>query len=141
MKRICFLFLLIICLTSCKDIENIPKIDEYIWTMTTVQSGEDGSVIACASSETDIYKNVKELTLNCEAKNGKLEIKDSANNKSYMGTYVIEKNSPKSVIYKVVIENTEGYATCGVTTYLDESKSPIFIITINNYTLNFKPVM
>lgn len=141
MKKICFIFLLIICLTSCKSTESIPEIDECIWSMTTIQSGEDGSVVACASSETDIYKNVKALDLNCEAKNGKLEIKDSTNNKSYSGTYTVEKKGPESVIYKIVIEDTVGYATCGVTTYSDESKSPVFIIAVNNYTLNFRPAM
>lgn len=138
MKKICAIFiLLLICLTGCSNTEKVPKIDDYTWQMTSIQGGEDGSVIACSPEMASSYEGAKQITLICEAKNGKFTLTDSTNNKSYLGTYSITKTSAESIIYEILIDDKKGYATTGLTTYLNESQNPTFIIAIGDYALNF----
>ena len=50
---------------------NVPQIDAYAWTMTTIQGGENGSAVACAPELADSHENAAALELTCKAENGR----------------------------------------------------------------------
>lgn len=140
-KIICSFLFLLLCLTGCSNTEKVPEIDEYTWKMTSIQGNEDGSVVACAPELAANYDVAKEIVLTCEAQNGNLIIKDLTNNHSYTGTYCITTTSPESVIYELAIGTSKGFATTGMTSYLDKSQKPTFIISMADYAINFDCVI
>lgn len=140
MKRIILIFIIIIlCLSGCADTADVPEIHGYTWEMKTVQSGSDGSVIACAPSESVSFPGAEEVVMTCEAENGFLTIRDLSSDKLYTGTYDVADKTLDSVIYDITIDGKTGYAVTAMTTYADGSGAPTFIISINDYALNFLP--
>lgn len=136
--RLCLL-ILIIGLSGCGRTKTVPEIDDFIWEIKTVQGSKDGAVIACSPKETSLYDDAKEITLSCKAKDGRLTIQDSTNNENYSAAYRITTTGPESVIYEIKSGDITGYATTGMTTYMDESQMPTLIMSIDNYALNFQP--
>lgn len=138
MKKLVGLLLLVgICLTGCSR-GDVVDIAGYSWRMTSVQGGEDGAVVACPADRAGSYEKAAVLELRCEAENGVLTLTDSTNAKTYTGKYQVTKTSPEATIYEVTIGDTEGYAVTGMTTYLDGSQDPTFILSIDGYSINFR---
>lgn len=133
------LVLCLLCLAGCGSRETVP-IDAYSWQITTIQEKQKGAVIACAPEWISSNEGAAEIKLTCEAQNGSFTITDAMNQKSYQGQYQFEKGSPEGVIYKIELGEAAGYAVTGMTTYLDNSQSPTFIINIGDYILNFSSV-
>lgn len=136
-KLVGLLFLLILCLTGCSRTD-VVDIAGYSWRMTSVQGGEDGAVVACPADKADSYEEAAVLELRCEAENGVLTLTDSTNAKTYTGNYRVTQTSPEATIYEVTIGDTQGYAVTGMTTYLDGSQDPTFILSIKGYAINFQ---
>ena len=137
MKKISFTLVLVMLLLVGCESANVPKITDYEWIMTSVQSGERGEAVACGIGSSDLYGGAVEIELVCEAENGVLTISDLTNNKTYKGTYSLISDDPKSYSYEVEIEGKSGYAVSGMTTYHDGSQDPTFIINLIDYTVNF----
>lgn len=117
---------------------NVPQIDAYAWTMTTVQGGENGSAVACAPELADSHENAAALELTCKAENGRFILTDHTNNKQYTGEYRLKQTDPQSALYEITIGSQTGHAVTGMTTYLDGSQSPTCILSLDAYTLNFQ---
>ena len=133
------LVLCLLCLAGCGNRENVP-IDAYSWQRTTVQEKQKGAVIACASEWISSNEGAAEIDWTCEAQNGSFTLTDATNHKSYQGQYRFEKGSPEGTIYEIKLGEATGYAVTGITTYLDNSQSPTFILNIGDYVLNFQSV-
>ena len=128
---------LLLCAAGCGK-TNVPQIDAYAWTMTTIQGGEDGSAVACAPELADNHENAATLELTCKAENGGFTLTDQTNNKQYTGEYHLKQTDPQSVLYEITIGSQTGHAVTGMTTYLDGSQSPTCILSLDAYTLNFQ---
>lgn len=80
---------------------NVPQIDAYAWTMTTIQGGENGSAVACAPELADSHENAAALELTCKAENGRFILTDHTNNKQYTGEYRLKQTDPQSALYEI----------------------------------------
>ena len=116
----------------------MPKIEDYNWVMTSVQSMEtEGQAIAYGERGSSTLDTAKQIEMFCRAQNGKLTVTDQTNNKIYTGTYKFNGTDPQSSVYEVVIAGKEGMAVVAMTTYHDGSQNPTFIISLGDYTINF----
>lgn len=123
-------------LVGCSGAEPV-SIEKYKWNLHTVQSGNDGAVIACSEDNMDVYPGADAMMMSCTAKDGGLAITDTTNDKTYTGTYKRVKASPESILYEFMIGEETGSAVSAMTVYHDESKKPTLILTIGGYALHF----
>lgn len=137
--RILLLCLAMACLTGCFQ-SAVAPIDGYSWEMTTIQGNENGGVVACAPELLQQNEGAQGLVLRCHAQDGVLTLTDSTNGQGYSGTYRMEQAAPEATTYQIAIGDAAGYAVTGMTTFLDGSQSPTFIINIGGYALNFEAV-
>ena len=133
MKRAGLLLaLLLVLLTGCSS--KTPKIDEYTWVMTSVQSMEAGGQAEGGSST---LEGTKQIELVCEAQGGNLTLTDRTNDRTYTGTYQQSQRDSKSTIYEVDVDGTSGVAVAAMTTYQDGTQDPTLIFNLGDYTVNF----
>ena len=130
-------------LSSCAS-ETI-SIEDYEWQMRTVMSGnietaqnEDSLIVAVGEPE-ELYPEAKIVDLSLIAKDGKITITDKTNNKTYTGTYKVQKKTPKGTDYEITINEQYGYATVAPTEYYDGSEVPTLPINLGDYSLYFIP--
>ena len=130
-------------LSSCAS-ETI-SIEDYEWKMGTVMSGnietaqnEDALIVAVGEPD-ELYPEAKIVDLTLIAKEGKITITDKTNNKTYTGTYKVQKETPKGTDYKITINGQDGYATVAPTEYYDGSEIPTLPINLGEYSLYFIP--
>ena len=119
MKRISVIIVFVLMfLAGCgKKSDAIPKIEEYKWTMFSIQRKEDGQALAYGERGNSTLDEAKQMELTCTADNGSLSVVDKTNNKSYSGTYRHKETSTESVIYEVEIDGMEGMAVVSMTSY------------------------
>lgn len=130
------LVFLLVLLTGCAS--KAPKIDEYSWVMTSVQSMEaEGQAVAYGERGSSTLEGAKQIELLCEAKDGKLTLTDRTNDRTYTGTYQQSQRDPKSTIYEVEVDGTTGMAAVAMTTYQDGSQDPTLIFNFGDYAVNF----
>ena len=146
MKRIWTIALLMIfLLTGCSKTA-VPEIDEYTWTMDTIQSvNNNGQIIAHGPGSTagagDFAETGTEAPLEmfliCEAENGVLTITDQTNHKTYTGTYKTAGTSPESLTYEVTVDGTDGMATVAMTEYHNGDQVPTLVMRLGEWTIYF----
>lgn len=132
---------LIVCLcllfSGCRA-ANTPEIEDYIWKLTSVQSGEkQGQVIAYGKGTENVWDNAEEINMELKAGDGKVTLTNKETGKVYRGEYSVSDKSPDSIAYNVTLEEKQGMAVCAMTTYNDGSQKPTFIINMGDYTINF----
>lgn len=137
MKRAGLLLaLLLVLLTACSS--KAPKIDEYTWVMTSVQSMETGGqAVAYGEGGSSTLEGAKQIELVCEAQGGNLTLTDRTNDRTYTGTYQQSQKDSKSTIYEVNVDGTSGVAVAAMTTYQDGTQDPTLIFNLGDYTVNF----
>lgn len=137
MKRAGLLLaLLLVLLTGCSS--KTPKIDEYTWVMTSVQSMEaGGQAVAYGEKGSSTLEGAKQIELVCEAQDGNLTLTDRTNDRTYTGTYQESQRDSKSTIYEVSVDGTSGVAVVAMTTYQDGTQDPTLIFNLGDYTVNF----
>lgn len=137
MKRAGLLLsLLLVFLTACSS--KTPKIDEYTWVMTSVQSMEaGGQAVAYGEGGSSTLEGAKQIELVCEAEGGNLTLTDRTNDRTYTGTYQQSQRDSKSTIYEVSVDGTSGVAVVAMTTYQDGTQDPTLIFNLGDYTVNF----
>lgn len=142
MKRLSVLLcLLLLLLTGCgsKD-STVPKIEDYSWQMTTVQSMEaEGQAVAYGPGNESALETAVEILLSCTAADGTITLTDETNGQTYSGTYKLTESDQQTSTYEVTVGETEGMAVVSMTTYHDDSQTPTFIISLGDYALNFFP--
>lgn len=137
MKRAGLLLaLLLVLLTACSS--KTPKIDEYTWVMTSVQSMEaGGQAVAYGEKGSSTLEGAKQIELVCEAQDGNLTLTDRTSDRTYTGTYQQSQRDSKSTIYEVDVDGTSGVAVAAMTTYQDGTQDPTLIFNLGDYTVNF----
>lgn len=117
---------LLVLLTGCSS--KTPKIDEYTWVMTSVQSIEaGGQAVAYGEGGSSTLEGAKQIELVCEAQGGNLTLTDRTNDRTYTGTYQQSQRDSKSTIYEVNVDGTSGVAVAAMTTYQDGTQDPTLI--------------
>lgn len=137
MKRAGLLLaLLLVLLTGCSS--KAPKIDEYTWVMTSVQSMEaGGQAVAYGEGGSSTLEGAKQIELVCEAEGGNLTLTERTNDRTYTGTYQQSQRDSKSTIYEVSVDGTSGVAVAAMTTYQDGTQDSTLIFNLGDYTVNF----
>ena len=130
------LALLLVLLAGCSS--KTPKIDEYTWVMTSVQSMEaGGQAVAYGEKGSSTLERAKQIELVCEAQGGNLTLTDRTSDRTYTGTYQQSQRDSKSTIYEVDVDGTSGVAVAAMTTYQDGTQDPTLIFNLGEYTVNF----
>lgn len=130
-------------LSSCAS-ETI-SIEDYEWQMRTAMSGniettqDEDTLIVAVGEPDELYPEAKIVDLTLIAKDGKITITDQTNNKTYTGTYKVQKKTPKGTDYEITINGQNGYATVAPTEYYDGSEVPTLPINLGEYSLYFIP--
>ena len=147
MKKIIFLFLIlmsIFALSACNG--DVVAIEDYEWKMGAVMRNDievaqnEDELVVAVGEEDDIHPNAKIVDLKLVAKDGSITITDATNNKTYSGTYKVQRKTPKGTDYEVTIDGVKGYATVAPTEYYDGSEVPTLPINMGEYSLYFTPV-
>lgn len=147
MKKLClflsFILVLTLALAGCSS--DGVKIEGHQWKLTLVQSGEDGSIVACGSEHYEMHKEIEDIIvvdLECSVNYGKFTIQDKTNNKKYEGTYKLSSTNPDGAIYELKTAANRGMAVTANTEYTDhkgtKTYTPTLIITLGDYSLNFQ---
>ena len=138
MRKIYLLMaLLLLILAGCSN-SNAPKIEDYNWVMTSVQSMDTGEqAIAYGERGSSTLDSAKQIELICCAEDGNLTLTDQTNDETYTGTYTMNETDTQSSIYEIVLDGNEGMAVVAMTTYHDGSQEPTFIINLGDYAINF----
>lgn len=137
MKKFAFLMLAFLLAFAGCSRRDIPKIEDHVWQMTTVQSGPQGQPVAYGPERSDASEAGAEMLLLCQAKDGEFTLQDKTNGQTYTGSYRLTDVTPESANYEIVIGDSVGLAVAALTTYHDGSSTPTFIISIDGYALNF----
>ena len=132
---------LVISLVGCSK---SPTFDDTTWTMTTVQSNQQNGDIVFYNPSADVvdiafsHPNALPIELVCNANSGTFTITDVTNSKTYTGNYSLFDDSAKATTYSIEIGETKGTAVVSTTTHSDGTEVPTLIISVGDYTLNFK---
>ena len=147
MKKVLAVFLLfvvIFSLSACNG--DVVAIEDYEWKMDAVMRNDievarnEDELVVAVGEEDDIHPNAKIVDLKLVAKDGSITITDATNNKTYSGTYKVQRKTPKGTDYEVTIDGVKGYATVAPTEYYDGSEVPTLPINLGEYSLYFTPV-
>ena len=144
MKKIISIFLMLVfvfALSACSG--DVMAIEDYEWKMRTVikndiEAAQDNDKFYVAvGEEDDIHPNAKIVDLKLVAKDGSITITDATNNKTYTGTYKVQKKTPKGTDYEVTIDGIKGFAAVAPTEYHDGSEVPTLPINLGDYSIYF----
>ena len=147
MKKVLAVFLLFVVvfsLSACNG--DVVAIEDYEWKMDAVMRNDievaqnEDELVVAVGEEDDIHPNAKIVDLKLVANDGSITVTDATNNKSYSGTYKVQRKTPKGTDYEVTIDGIKGYATVAPTEYYDGSEVPTLPINLGDFSLYFTPV-
>ena len=133
-KRLILPALALLLLAGCgASVSGIPE--GLTWTAQTLQSQEDGEILAAAEGTS--IQNVPLLNLTAQLDGGTITLTDHAAGETYTGTLSPAQDAaPNAQIYTLVFpDQPEGYGVYGVTEYSDGSWDATLYLTINAQTL------
>ncbi|MCD8050169.1 MAG: hypothetical protein LUE89_00620 [Clostridiales bacterium] len=139
-KRFLYMFLslvILLSLVACGG-ASLTAIDQYEWTLNTVQSDSDGGeVVACAADYLASYPGATEVDFSCTASEGAFVLTDHASGQVYSGVYAESTATGDSLLYTVQLDDSTGNATSALTKYADGGSAPTLILSIDGYTMYF----
>ena len=147
MKKVLALFLLFVVvfsLSACNG--DVVAIEDYEWKMDAVMRNDievaqnEDELVVAVGEEDDIHPNAKIVDLKLVANDGSITVTDATNNKSYSGTYKVQRKTPNGTDYEVTIDGIKGYATVAPTEYYDGSEVPTLPINLGDFSLYFTHV-
>ncbi|MCD8190495.1 MAG: hypothetical protein LUD78_09810 [Clostridiales bacterium] len=113
-------------------------IDQYEWTLNTVQSDSDGGeVVACDVDYLASYPAAAEVSFSCAAREGTLVLTDHASGQVYSGTYAEDTANADSLLYTVQFDDSTGNATSALTKYAGGGSAPTLVLSVDGYTMYF----
>ncbi|MBQ8813276.1 MAG: hypothetical protein IJZ85_02090 [Lachnospiraceae bacterium] len=138
MKRILMTALLLtFLLTGCSK-NAVPKIDEYSWTMSTVQTTENnGQIVAHGPDNTYTPEDSVVIRMTCEAKGGVLTITDHTTGQTYTGTYKTAGTIPESATYEITVDGADGMAVVAMTSYHNGEQTPTLVMSVGEWAISF----
>lgn len=135
--------LLAVCLSFASCGENID-IKNHDWQFSNVQGmADNGAITHCAEEFKDLYPDAQIIDLSCSATDDTITITDNGTGESITFTYETELSNFKDLIYKITSEDNtvQGYASVGVTEYMNDKSEYTLIITIGERSLYFYEVI
>lgn len=133
-KRLILPAMALLLLAGCgASVSGIPE--GLTWTAQTLQSQEDGDILAAAEGTS--IQNVPSLDLTAQVEDGTITLTDHAAGETCTGTlYPAEDADPNAQVYTLAFPGQpEGYGVYGVTKYADGSRDATLYLTINAQTL------
>ncbi len=136
MKKLFALILVIILLLpGCGTPAPKYYIEGKDWQIVTVQSTQDGAVLAVGGSLHESYPEAEVLGLTCKAEGGKLTF--TMADQSWSASYALQKSDDNAAIYTVTAEDETGPAAVSVTTYQDGQAEQTLVLQLGGYSLYF----
>lgn len=136
MKKLFALILVIILLLpGCGTPAPKYYIEGKDWQIVTVQSAQDGAVLAVGESLHESYPEVEVIGLTCKAEGGRLTF--TMADQSWSASYALQKSDDNAAIYTVTIEDETGPAAVSVTTYQDGQAEQTLVLQLGGYSLYF----
>ena len=133
-KRLILPALALVFLAGCgASVSGIPE--GLTWTAQTLQSQEDGEILAAAEGTS--FQGTAPLDVTAQVEDNVVTLTDHAAGETYTGTlYPAEDAAPNSQVYTLAFpDQPEGYGVYGVTEYADGSRDATLYLTINAQTL------
>ena len=133
-KRLILPALALVFLAGCgASVSGIPE--GLTWTAQTLQSQEDGEILAAAEGSS--FQGAAPLDVTAQVEGDMVTLTDHAAGETYTGTLApAEDAAPNAQIYTLVFpDQPEGYGVYGVTEYADGSRDATLYLTINAQTL------
>ena len=133
-KRLILPALALLLLAGCgASVSGIPE--GLTWTAQTLQSQEDGEILAAAEGTS--IQNVPLLNLTAQLDGGTITLTDHAAGEAYTGTLSPAENAaPNAQIYALSFpDSPEGYAVYGVTEYSGGGREATLYLTVDGQTL------
>ncbi len=137
MKRILMLILAgLLLLTGCGGQEIKYRIEGKDWQIVTVQSTEDGKVIAVGETMREICPEAEVIGLTCKAENGKLTF--TMDEQSWEGSYTrADSSGVEATIYTVTLDGGSGPAAVAATVRQDGSAEQTLVMQLGGWSLYF----
>lgn len=146
MKRVLFVIpvlILTLLLASCGT--ETVSIEDYEWKLQAVMKNdveaaqdEDTLVIAVGESD-ELYPDAKIVDVKLTAKDEKITVVDSTNDKTYSGTYKQTEKTPDGITYEMEIDGKEGFATVSPAEHYEGIDVPTLPINMGEYSVYFIP--
>lgn len=136
MKKLFALILVIILLLpGCGTPAPKYYIEGKDWQIITVQSAQDGAVLAVGESLHESDPEAEVIGLTCKAEGGRLTF--TMADQSWSASYALQKSDDNAAIYTVTIEDETGPAAVSVTTYQDGQAEQTLVLQLGGYSLYF----
>ena len=136
MKKLFALILVIILLLpGCGTPAPKYYIEGKDWQIVTVQSAQDGAVLAVGESLHESYPEAEAIGLTCKAEGGRLTF--TMADQSWSASYALQKSDDNAAIYTVTIEDDTGPAAVSVTTYQDGQAEQTLVLQLGGSSLYF----
>ena len=136
MKKLFTLILVIILLLpGCGTPAPKYYIEGKDWQIVTVQSAQDGAVLAVGESLHESYPEAEVIGLTCKAEGGRLTF--TMADQSWSASYALQKSDDNAAIYTVTTEDETGPAAVSVTTYQDGQAEQTLVLQLGGYSLYF----
>ena len=136
MKKLFALILVIILLLpGCGTPAPKYYIEGKDWQIVTVQSAQDGTVLAVGESLHESYPEAEVIGLTCKAEGGRLTF--TMADQSWSASYALQKSDDNAAIYTVTAEDETGPAAVSVTTYQDGQAEQTLVLQLGGYSLYF----
>lgn len=125
----------LVLLTGCGGASASGIPEGLTWTAQTLQSQDDGEILAAAEGTS--IQNVPLLNLTAQLDGGTITLTDHTAGETYTGALSpAEDAAPNSQVYTLAFpDKTGGYGVYGVTEYADGSRDATLYLTINAQTL------
>lgn len=124
----------LVLLTGCgTSAQGIPE--GLTWTAQTLQSQEDGEILAAAEGSS--FQGAAPLDVTAQVERDMVTLTDHAAGEAYTGTLSPAENAaPNAQIYALSFpDSPEGYAVYGVTEYSGGGREATLYLTVDGQTL------
>lgn len=135
MKRILAIVLACVLLTACGGTAPKYQLEGKTWQIVTVQSTEDGRMLAVGETMQQGYPDTTLLALTCTAQNGKLLF--SMDEQTWEGSYTLQKSDDAAAIYTITVGDESGPAAVSSTTYQNGAAEQTLVLQLDGYSLYF----
>ena len=133
-KRLILPALALVFLAGCgASVSGIPE--GLTWTAQTLQSQEDGEILAAAEGTS--FQGTAPVDVTAQVEDNVVTLTDHAAGETYTGTlYPAEDAAPNSQVYTLAFpDQPEGYGVYGVTEYADGNRDATLYLTMEGRTL------
>lgn len=117
-------------------------ISENLWIFDSAMTNDSAKLGYNIAERADASKDqsderVKYITCTLSASDGKLQISDETNSKSFVGTYSLQSRQVNTLIYKITVDGTVGTAVLSTVTYANGSSEETLILSLSGCTMTF----